>query len=499
MTSPDGSTGLLIRGCDALVAPGQELQCVDIAITDGVIESIGEAGPRAVEPESSLDGSGLLAVPGLVNAHSHSPEACLRGLGEGLPLEPWLLRMFGTSGRYEPEDHYACALAAAVEMLELGITAVVDHLWMTPPSVEAVDAAMRAYRDAGIRAAVAPLMDDHDFTTDYAAALGIELGLGAMSEHVAMPPAGELIDQLRASLERWHGAEGGRLQVLAGPGGVQWASDELMTGLAAAARDHGSGIHIHLLETALQDRVVRSRYDSSGVEALDRLGVLGPDCSLPHSVWANEDDVALIAGSGAITVHNPAANLRLGSGRAPIVELLEAGATVALGSDGAASSDNHNLWEAVRLATLIHNDGERDRWLTSARTLTMATSGGAAVLGLGDRLGSLREGAIADLTLIDRNGDGLAGAVDTTAALALSESGRGVRHVVVDGRLVVRDGRCTTVDGAAARAALAEQASKRAQQASTPPARTLRAMEDMRGFRQMSAAREIPDVERETR
>lgn len=497
MTSQDGPTDLLIRGCDALVAPGQERREVDVAITDGVIRSIGETGPRATEPAASLDGHGLLAVPGLVNAHSHSPEACLRGLGEGLPLEPWLLRMFGTSGLYEPDDHYACALAAAVEMLELGVTSVVDHLWMTPPSVEAVDAAMRAYRDAGIRAAVAPLMDDHDYTADYAAAIGVDLGLGAMSEHVAMPPAGELVDQLRTSLERWHGAEDGRLRVLAGPGGVQWASDELLAGLAAAARDHGSGVHIHLLETTLQDRVVRSRYDSSGVRALDRLGVLGPDCSLPHSVWASEKDVAMIAERGAVTVHNPAANLRLGSGLAPIVALLEAGATVALGSDGAASSDNHNLWEAIRLATLIHNDAEGDRWLTSAQSLAMATTGGAAVLGLGDSLGSLRAGAIADIALIDRTGDGLAGAVDTTAALALSESGRGVRHVVVDGRLVVRDGRCTTVDGAAARAALAEQAAKRAQQASAPPAKTLRAMEDMRGFRQQSAAREIRNSERE--
>lgn len=489
---------LLISGCDALTGQGEERRAVDIEIEGARISSIRAAGAATGQAAERIDGAGLLAIPGLVNAHSHSPENCLRGIGEGLALEPWLLRMFGTSGVYTPEDHYDCALAGAVEMLELGVTSVVDHLWMTPPSVEAVDAAMRAYRDVGIRAAVAPLMDDHDYTEDFAAAIGADLGLGAMSHHVPMPPADELVAQLRESLASWHGTESGRLRILAGPGGVQWASEELLGGLAEAARGHETGIHVHLLETTLQERVCRHRFGGSGVEALDRIGVLGPDCSLPHSVWADERDIEVIAANGAIPVHNPAANLRLGSGRAPIAALREAGVTVALGTDGSASSDNQNLWEALRLASLLHNDAAADRWLTSATTLGMATAGGAAVLGLEADLGRLDEGAIADLALIDRVGDGLAGAVDTTAALALSESGRGVRHVIVDGRAVVRDGRCTTVDRDAARARLAGQAARRSTTASAPPAKTRRAMEEMTRFRNSVAAHQTDNEERET-
>lgn len=488
----------MIEGCDALVGPGEQRRAVDILIAAGRIGSIAPTGAEHDRSIDRIDGAGLLAIPGLINAHSHSPENCLRGTGEGLPLEPWLLRMFGTSGPYTPEDHYDCALAGAVEMLELGITAVVDHLWMTPPSVEAVDATMRAYRDAGIRAAVAPLMNDHDFTEDFAASIGIDLGLGAMSHHVAMPPAAELVAQLRESLTAWHGAESGRLRILAGPGGVQWASDDLLGGLAGAAREHGTGLHMHLLETSLQQRVCRHRFGGSAIEALDRLGVLGPDCSLPHSVWTDERDVEVIAASGAIPVHNPAANLRLGSGRAPIAAMREAGVTVAIGTDGSASSDNQNLWEALRLTSLLHNDAAADRWLTSSATLEMATAGGAAVLGLGVELGRLDQGAIADLALIDRRGDGIAGAVDTTAALALSESGRGVRHVIVDGRLVVSDGRCVTVDAGAARARLAEQAARRSTTASAPTAKTREAMEEMTRFRRSVEARQANHETRET-
>lgn len=502
----------IIRDCSVWTAGADVRSRVDIEIAGGRIAGISDhaadgaptttAGvvadaserARAMADARVIDGRDLLAVPGLMNSHAHSPENCLRGLGEGAALEPWLLQMFGSSGLFSPDDLYTCALAGAVEMLELGVTSVVDHLWMTPATPEGIDAAMRAYRDVGIRAAVAPLMDDHDYTNELAQGLGFDLGLASMAEHVALLPADELIAMLGDALERWHGTEDGRLRILAGPGGVQWASEELLTGLAAKARAHGSGIHIHLLETPVQEAACRHRFGRSGVAALADLGVLASDCSLPHSVWTDADDVALIAKHGGITVHNPAANLRLGSGRAPIPELIAAGATVALGTDGAASSDNQNLWEAIRHASFLHNDALKDRWLTSEHTLAMATKGGAAVIGMQGELGELTPGAIADIALLDRYGDGLAGAVDIPAGLALSESGRSVRHVMVAGSLVVEDGRCVTVDGGDARRALAEQSAAR--QASSPPEKTRQAIETMRHFRQHLQAHQSESIGR---
>jgi 5-methylthioadenosine/S-adenosylhomocysteine deaminase len=463
---------LVVRGCRTL-AHGE----TDIVVEGNRIESIGGLAP---EDADVLDARGLLAIPGLVNAHSHSPENCLRGSGEGLPLEVWLARMFGTSGLYTPDDHYACALAGALELLLTGGTAIVDHLWMTPPSAPAIEATLRAYRDIGIRAAVAPLMFDMDATGEVAAAEGLDLS-GALLTDLAPPlPASELCAQLDDVMTRWHDGMWGRLQVFAGPCGPQWCSDELLMGLGETARRHESCLHIHVLESPLQVESCRLRFGDGAVFGLDRLGVLGPWCSLAHGVWLSGADIELIAERGAVVVHNPAANMRLGSGRAPVRDLLDAGVTVALGADGSSSSDNQVLWTQLKLAALAHNDGIRERWVGGADALAMATAGGAAALGLGGEVGALEPGMLADITLVDLAGDGLAGGQDLEAALALSETGRAVRHVIVDGRIVVEDGRCLTVDEGAVRDAIAEQREKRRNAPSDETLESMRKLADLR-------------------
>ena len=494
---------VVLRGCDALVRPGDERRRVDLVLADGAIASLEPSGSAPPPPGArTIEAAGLLALPGLVNAHTHSPENCLRGAGERLALEPWLCLMFGVGGRYDEHAHRVCALAGAVEMLRSGTTAVLDHLWMTPPNTAAVDAAMGAYRDAGIRAGVAPLMGDSDATEALAAAHGVDLSAASIPAQVGVLPTAELIAQLEASLAAWHGAEAGRLRVLAGPSGVQWASEELLTGLAELAERHDTGLHVHLLETTVQAATARNRFGCSGLRALDELGVLNARTSLPHSVWIAGDDVERIARRGAVVVHNPAANLRLGSGRAPVAELLAAGATVALGTDGSASSDNQLVFDQVKLAALIHNDAGAGSWVGGAEALAMATTGGAAALGHRDSgLGTLAPGAPADVTVLDRRDHGLAGAVALEGALALSESGRAVRHVFVAGRQVVAEGRCTTVDEAAVLAELEELARARAGRHREPPAGAALAMAQMHALRRAlhGAARRSADPSMEGR
>ena len=485
MHKVDGPPAVFISNCDLLSRPGSQRPGVDIELAAGKVRRIAPAGDAPAPAGAEvIDGTGLLVMPGLVNAHTHSPENCLRGVGEGLQLEPWLLRMFGSSGLYSAEDHYVNALAGAVEMLLLGVTTVVDHLWMTPPSLDAVEGAVRAYEEVGIRAGVAPLMNDCDFTGELAAASDFDLGPALMYEQVAFLSRDELLSQFEQAVARWHGSGDGRIRILAGPGGVQWCSDELLGGLADAARAHGTGLHIHLLETSLQRAVCDQRFGRSGVAALEDLGVLGPNCSLPHSVWIDEEDIERIARTGSIVVHNPAANLRLGSGRCPVGRLLEQEATVAIGTDGSASSDNQNVWEMVKLGALIHNDGPR--WVSGADSLTMATgsgyqvwSGGDAGLSLG---GEIAEGAVADLILLNRSADGLAGVQVLEPGLALSESGRSVRHVIVDGRVVVRDGALTTTEADAVREALREQVERRSRDVASPPQKTGEAIGRIENF-----------------
>ncbi len=482
-----GGGGMVLSGCDVLCPGGEVRERMDVAIDDGRIVAIeGAGGFRAVDGWRRIDATGLVAVPGLINAHTHSPENCLRGVGERLPLELWLMLMFGVAGTYSPYEHYVCAAAGALEMLRRGTTTVVDHLWMTPPSSEAVDAVMSAYCDAGIRACVAPLMNDIDATAAFARAVGFDLGPADMARQLGFLPAEDLLGQLRDSMERWQRGGCRRVGVLAGPGGVQWCSDALLQGMTDIARDYGSGIHIHLLETRLQAEVCRHRFGHTAVQALDRLGVLSARCSLAHAVWLTDRDVELIAERNAIVVHNPAANGRLGSGRARIADLRENGATIALGTDGAASSDNQSLWDAAKLAALIHNDGSD--WVDSHQAFAMATSGGASVIGRTDDLGRLAVGARADIALIERAGPGLAGAADVEAAMVLSDGGCGVRHVLVEGELVVHEGKCITMAEGEIFEELRALVGKRLAAMRTLPRKTTDALDAMRRFLELTNA-----------
>jgi cytosine/adenosine deaminase-related metal-dependent hydrolase len=366
--------------------------------------------------------------------------------------------MFETGGLYDEEAHRICALAGAAEMLLSGTTGVLDHLWMTPPNAAAIDATIDAYRMIGMRAAIAPLMSDVDTTGMLGAALGVDVSAAT----VPVLPTEEALAMLEYAISRWHGSSNGLLKVFAGPGGVQWCSEELLVGAAEIAGRHKSGFHVHLLETTTQDAICRRRFSVSGLQRLDQLGILGPNVSLPHSVWIDQQDIDTIARRNAVVVHNPAANTRLGSGYAPIPALLDAGVTLALGTDGSASSDNQVMWDQVKLAALIHNSHANDSWIDGRQALTMATAGGAAALGHRlDGLGTLVPGAPADLILLRTDGPGLSGAFDLEGALALSEDGRSVRHVFVDGRQLVRDGKCLTVDEPAINAQLSELAKAR--------------------------------------
>jgi 5-methylthioadenosine/S-adenosylhomocysteine deaminase len=213
------------------------------------------------------------------------------------------------------------------------------------------------------------------------------------------------------------------------------------------ARKHGAGMHMHCVETRVQDYCIRRAHGKTVIHWMYDEGVLGPDVSLPHSVWIrSEADLQRLAESGAIPVHNPAANLKLGSGLMPMREMLDAGITVALGVDGACSNDNQNLFESVKLAALIHNLKSHDprTWISAREAVAAATLGGAAVMLLKGELGELKAGQLADIVLLDKRSPVLSPMNDAYGMLAYCELGGSVRHVIVNGEMVVQDGRIIT-------------------------------------------------------
>ncbi|MDW8396232.1 MAG: amidohydrolase family protein [Anaerolineae bacterium] len=429
------------------IAPARELNLATV---------LSEPGAGNIEV---INGRGLFAIPGLVSAHTHSPENYMRGATERMPLEPWLVWLYGTCGEYTPRDHYLCAAMSAIEMLLSGVTASLDHLWHGGLwRREYLDATLQAYADSGIRAAVAPMYDDHDYVLDVADALGHDLrGSIYGQSHGGYRPDRDayrraVLEDTLAMFDEWmrdwHGREG-RLQTFLGPAAGQLVTAECLHRSLALAQKHGAGVHMHCVETRVQDYCIRRVHGKTLIHWLADEGVLCPQLSLPHSVWVrSEADLDRLAQSGAVPVHNPAANLKLGSGLMPLRAMLDRGVTVALGVDGACSSDNQNLFDAIKLAALIHNLNHHDpsTWITAREAFEAGTLGGAAALLLHDQLGALREGWLADIVLLELNTPLLAPANDAYGMLVHCETGQSVRHVIVNGRVVVRDRRLLTMN-----------------------------------------------------
>jgi len=416
-----------------------------------------------------IDGTGLLAIPGLINAHAHSPENFHKGRSERLPLELWLFDLSWPPFTFSEREIYLACLVGAIDMLRSGTTAVVDHFWVNGAmSGAALDAAMSAYRDIGLRAGIAPLVDDDDKIKR----LLIEREPILADAPVGSTPsitAAEYLDVLESFFEKWHRAEDGRLLCLAGPDGAQWCSLDLMRGAMDIARRHKSGFHMHVNETKLQALMCEEFFGKSTVAFLDDNDLLHENASLAHCVWISDADIERIARSGATVVHNSVCNLKLGSGFAPVLDLHERGAHVALAADGAASNDNQNMFDVMKVTGLMHTVRSTDhrRWLSARTILEMATSGGARVLGLEEELGAIEPGRLADLTLLDLSTPAFTPLNDPAQHLVYCETGSSVRTVIVNGRVVVEDGRVLTVDEAAVLAEAREAWERR--KAEIPP------------------------------
>jgi 5-methylthioadenosine/S-adenosylhomocysteine deaminase len=440
---------ILIRGCAVLdeSQPDGYASRQNILIEGNRIARIGRQQISESGIDQVIEGAGRLAIPGFVNAHTHSPENFTKATKEKLPLELWLLDLFLIGG-FSPREVYLAAMLGAMEMLKTGTTAVLDHLWMgdglTP---EGLDAAMQAYADAGIRGGVAPLIEDSDQVMGAAVKARPALAPLLESSHEKMT-ASEYIELLDWLFRKWHRAEGGRLLCFAGPSGFQWCSEKLLQGSLDVAKRHGGGWHMHLVETKVQAMVCFDLYGKSATAAMKERGLLGPEVSLAHCVWLDDADLDMLADSDSRVVHNPASNLRIGSGLAPVIEMLERGIKVALGTDGSASSDNQIMFDAMKLAGLVHNLRSTDhhRWPSSRDIVHMATVNGAAALGMENELGELKAGKLADIVLLDTGTLLFTPFNDAFRHLSYVENGSSVHTVIVDGRVVVEDGHCLAVD-----------------------------------------------------
>lgn len=427
---------------------------------------IAYVGPQEWTPpgpfDKTIEADCLIAMPGMVNAHCHSPANLVRGMMPSKPLEIWRAYYRASLRDMRDEDFYASALLGGMEMLKNGATTVLDHFAGNQACrFMGAGAAIEAMRDLGLRHVAALTITDKNYEDtiplgDTDATLNAEIKRMSASESKSTQAC---LDECESFIDTFHAPE--KLTTACpGPSAVQRCSDELLTKAAAMARKRKLPMHIHLAETKAQAVMGQQIYGTSLLKHLDAIGVLDANLSLAHSIWIEDDDVELLARRGATPVHNPASNLRIGSGLAPLREFLVAGVNVGLGTDGSASNDGQNMFDAIRLAGLVHNQAGTDfnQWVTPAQALAMATRGGASAFGLD--AGVLAPGKLADVVLLRRDTPAFTPLNDVIAQLVFCENGSDVDGVIVNGEVVVQNGRLTKVDEREA-LRLAEQARRR--------------------------------------
>lgn len=410
-----------------------------------------------------IDASRSLVMPGFVDAHMHSNEGFEMGRYDNLPLEIWLSEVYPPFGARSLswDDHYLRAMLVAIVSLKSGVTTLQDdciNMFFDP---NALDATATAYRDLGLRASITSSMWDHDF-------LG---GLPFLNELMpdalkaqlkALPQVSwqEQIALFRQHSAKWHERDG--IRIILGPCGPQRCSDALMGEVAQLSEDLDLPIHCHVLETKTQAVTGEEFYGTTLVKHLKDVGAMTHRLTMNHAIWLTEEDIAIMGEAGCSITHNPLANLKLGSGVAPVRKLKSAGVNVALGCDGVASADTADIFHAIKAAAMVHKIGTFDytEWVSAHEAYEMATTAGARSAMLEDRVGSLEVGKDADIILVDRYDWGFLPLHDPIQQIAFSANSDAVKTSLVRGRVVMRDRELTLVDADVLRERISEAAER---------------------------------------
>jgi cytosine/adenosine deaminase-related metal-dependent hydrolase len=400
-----------------------------VLVRDGLVEAVGDGAPPAAE--SVVDLGGAVVTPGLVNAHHHLYQTLTRARAQEATLFAWLVELYPLWAEIDAESEYAAARTGLAELALSGCTTVFDHHYVFPRGRTGLwEAEVQAAGEIGVRIV--------------ASRGSMDLG----ESHGGLPPDSlvEPIDDILADTERLAGLQDadGMVQLAVAPCSPFSVTRELMAESAALARRLGLKLHTHLAETGEEDAYCLELFGCRPVEYLEQVGWVAGDVWCAHCVHLSGEDVAAFGRAGVGVAHCPTSNLRLGAGVAPVRELVDAGAPVALGVDGSASNERSDLFFEVRQALLVARGRGGPQAMTAREALGLGTRGGAAVLGRDD-IGELSPGKRADLAVWRTDGLELGGAADPVAGLVLSAPHR-VDKLYVAGREVVRDGHLVNAD-----------------------------------------------------
>ncbi|MDX2447121.1 MAG: amidohydrolase [Desulfobacterales bacterium] len=394
-----------------------------VGIRNGTIEKVADIPDGVDVPTGieTIDASGGIVMPGLVNTHTHMPMTLFRGLADDLPLDVWLNDyIFPAEGAWiNPKNVRLGTALACAEMLLSGTTTVCDGYFFEEDVAEIVN-------QAGIR--------------------GI-LGQGVIDFPApGVPDVGDNINSAVAFARKWSG-----LSPMIQPSifchSPYTCSRETIKAAKAAARSQGVLFQIHAAETAREQALIEDSGEMSPIQYLDHIGVLDEQTLLVHSVWVDDTDIAIIANSGAAVSHNPESNMKLASGIAPVQKFLSAGISVGIGTDGCASNNDLDMFQEMDTAAKLHKVHTLDPTvMDSTSILKMATIEAAAAIGLDRRIGSLEKGKQADLIILDIHQPHLVPMYNPVSQIVYSARGSDVRDVMVAGKMLVRNRVLTSLD-----------------------------------------------------
>ncbi len=410
--------GIVLKDILAILPGGEkdEVKKTSIYIEGNRIAAIGEK-PEGFQEEKVIDGQDRLVIPGLINCHTHSYMAFMRNVADDLSFMDWL---FGTIDPIEQqmtdEDTYWGACLAIIEMIKSGTTCFND-MQMN------IHQTTRAVKESGMRAVISRglIGSGHD-------------------------EAGQM--RLRQAYEERDAAKDcDRLSFMLGPHAPYTCDDGFMRVVSEEAKKNGMRIHVHLSESVSEIEQIREKYGMTPIEMADRNGLFDVPAIAAHCVQVTDEDIAILKGKRVSVVTNPASNMKLGNGFAPIGKMLEMGVNVCLGTDGAASNNSLNMFRELGLLTLIHKGVNKTPQCVSAREgFRIATINGVKALGLEEEIGSIEAGKKADLAILDLNTPSLMPRNNLIAGLSYSANGSEVETVIIDGKIVMEDRKVLTMD-----------------------------------------------------
>ena len=400
---------ILLKDGKLLYGKNFEVRESDVYIKDNIIHKISKNISKSADSVISCENR--LIIPGLINSHTHASMTFFRGFGDGLKLDDWLEKIYPFEKDLGKKEIKWSSYLGMAEMIRSGITTFADMYFME-------DVVAESASKIGMRAFLSPGISDR-----------------ADDPHKEIDKANKMLENIKKLDDE-------KLNFMYGPHTTYTCSRDFLSKVRDLSREEGVKVHIHVAETESGRRKTEERHGKGPINLLNDLNMLDDKLVAAHGVWLNDDEINILGDSEANLIYNPTSNAKLTSGTAPINKILSENINVGLGTDGMASNDSFDMFEEMKIGTLVQR--AKNKELKANTIFRMATQNGANALGIDS--GIIKEGKLADLSIINLKSPNLTPLNEPLVNLVFSAHGSNVESVIINGSLVMLDGEILNLD-----------------------------------------------------